>query len=54
MNMIKEYLRRKKASTNDLDTLADKLESVFNLDDISTITIELLDKFETLNLKTNI
>lgn len=54
MNMIKEYLRRKKASTNDLDTLADKLESVFNLDDISNITIELLDKFETLNLKTNI
>jgi len=54
MNMIKEYLRRKKASTADLDTLADKLESVFNLDDINNITMEFLDKFETLNIKTNI
>ncbi len=54
MNMIKEYLRRNKASTEDLDTLADKLESVFNLDDIYNITMEFLDKFETLNIKTNI
>ena len=54
MNMIKEYLRRKKETSTDLDSLADKLENVFNLDDISNLTIEFLDKFETMNIKTNI
>lgn len=52
--MIKEYLRRKKETSTDLDSLADKLENVFNLDDISNLTIEFLDKFETMNIKTNI
>ena len=51
MNMIKEYLRRKKSSTVDLDLLANKLENVFNLEDVNNITKELLNSFETLNLK---
>jgi hypothetical protein len=46
--MIKEYLKRKKFdSASDLDMLTNKLENVFNLDDISNITKELLEKFET-------
>ena len=46
--MIKEYLKRKKIDpTNDLDILTNKLENVFNIDDISNITKEFLDKFET-------
>lgn len=48
--MIKEYLRQKKTSTNDLDILTTKLENVFTLDDINCLTKELLNKFETLNL----
>jgi hypothetical protein len=48
MDMIKEYLKRKKIdSTNDLDILTNKLQNVFSIDDISNITKELLDKFET-------
>lgn len=53
MNMIKEYLRRKKTSTSDLDTLADQLENSFNLEDINSLTKELLSQFETLNLSKN-
>jgi hypothetical protein len=50
MNMIKEYLRQKKTSTNDLDILTTKLESVFTLDDINCLTKELLNKFDSLNI----
>ena len=46
MNMIKEYLRRKKSSTVDLDLLANKLENVFNLEDVNSITKELLNSFD--------
>jgi hypothetical protein len=48
--MIKEYLRQKKTSTNELDILTTKLENVFSLDDINCLTKELLNQFETLNL----
>lgn len=49
--MIKEYLRRKKAPpTSDLDSLAYQLENSFNLDDINSLTKQLLDEFESLNL----
>lgn len=54
MNMIKEYLRRKKTpTTSDLDSLVNQLENSFNLDDINSITHRLLDKFETLNINNN-
>ncbi len=50
MNMIKEYLRRQKSSTSELDMLTMRLENMFNTNDINSITKELLDKFETLDL----
>lgn len=54
MNMIKEYLRRKKTTTtSDLDSLVNQLENSFNLDDINSITHQLLDQFETLNINNN-
>ncbi len=65
MNMIKEYLNRKDKSSSastsasssaasvtcELDLLASKLESVFTTDDINNLTKELLDKFDSINLK---
>ena len=48
--MIKEYLRRKKTTSIDLDILSNKLENVFTLEDINSLTKEFMDKFETLNL----
>lgn len=51
MNMIKEYLTRKKSNSCELDMLADKLESVFTIDDINNVTKELLDRFDSFNLK---
>ena len=50
MNMIKEYLKCKKQTDSDLDMLTSKLESVFNIDDINSLTKELLNKFEMLDL----
>ena len=52
MNMIKEYLRRRQTTSADLDMLANRLENVINLDDINSLTIELLTQFDSLNLKT--
>ena len=52
MNMIKQYLQRKKVTSTDLNSLADRLENVFSLDDISSLTKELLNQFDTLNIKT--
>ena len=52
MNMIKEYLRRKQATSVDLDMLANRLENVINLDDINSLTIELLTQFDSLNIQT--
>ena len=48
--MIKEYLRRQRSSTSDLDMLTMRLENMFNVSDINSLTKELLDKFETLDL----
>lgn len=53
MNMIKEYLRRKKTHNTDLDLLADQLENSFNLDDINSLTKKLLNQFETINLNSS-
>jgi len=50
MNMIKEYLKCKKANSSDLDKLVDQLENVFNISDINNITKEILDKFDSLDL----
>lgn len=52
MNMIKEYLRRKKVSPTDLDLLTNRLESVINLDGMDTLD-DVLNQFDTLNIKTN-
>lgn len=53
MNMIKEYLKRKKTSNTDLDYLANQLENSFNLDDINCLTKKLLNQFETFNISSN-
>lgn len=53
MDMIKQYLRRKKASVTDLDMLADRLENVISLDDMSSLD-DILNQFDTLNIQTNI
>ena len=53
MNMIKEYLKRKEQSTVELDLLANKLENVFSFDDLNTLTNELLNKFNSINLKSS-
>ncbi|CAF0816411.1 unnamed protein product [Brachionus calyciflorus] len=50
MNMIKEYLRRKKTPNTNLDLLADQLENSFNLDDINSLTKQFLNQFESFNL----
>ena len=52
MDMIKLYLKRKKASVADLDMLADRLENVISLDDMSSLD-DILSQFDTLNIKTN-
>lgn len=52
--MIKQYLRKKKANTTDLDMLADRLESVINLEDINRSSLDdILNQFDTLNIQTN-
>lgn len=53
MNMIKEYLKRKEQSTEDLDLLSNKFQNVFSIADINTLTNELLNKFNTFNLKSS-
>lgn len=50
MNMIKEYLNRKKSNMSELDALANQLENVFTVDDINHVTKELLNKFESFSL----
>ncbi len=51
--MIKEYLKRKEQSTIELDVLSNKFENVFSLDDINSLTNELLNKFDSFNLKSS-
>lgn len=53
MNMIKEYLKRKDQSIVDLDLLSNKFENVFSLDDINTLTNELLNKFNSIDIKSS-
>lgn len=54
MDMIKQYLRKKKANTADLDMLADRLESVINLEDVNRSSLDdILNQFDTLNIQTN-
>lgn len=54
MDMIKQYLRKKKANTADLDMLADRLESVINLEDMNRNSLDdILNQFDTLNIQTN-
>jgi hypothetical protein len=51
--MIKEYLKRKDQSIADLDLLSNKFENVFSLDDINTLTNELLNKFNSIDIKSS-
>jgi len=50
MNMIKEYLKRKHEATSELDILSNKFENTFSMDDISSLTNELLKKFDNFKL----
>lgn len=52
MDMIKLYLKRKKADASDLDMLADRLENVISfVEDISSLD-DILSQFDTLNIQT--
>ncbi len=50
MDMIKQYLRQKKANITDLDMLANRLETVINLEDMNSLD-DILDQFDTLNIQ---
>lgn len=52
MNMIKQYLRRKKALTSELDNLADRLENVIQLEDVNGLD-DILNQFDTLDIKSS-
>jgi hypothetical protein len=52
MDMIKQYLRQKKANITDLDILANRLETVINLEDMNSLD-DILDQFDTLNIQAN-
>ena len=52
MDMIKQYLRQKKANITDLDMLANRLETVINLEDMNSLD-DILDQFDTLNIQAN-
>ncbi len=53
MDMIKLYLKRKKASVVDLDMLADRLEHAISFGGVSSQLDDILNQFDTLNIKTN-
>ncbi len=51
--MIKLYLKRKKASVVDLDILADRLENAISFGEMTGQLDDILNQFDTLNIKTN-
>lgn len=49
MDMVKQYLLRQKKSPSNLDSLAERLESVINLNDMGSLD-KILNEFDTMNI----
>ena len=49
MDMVKQYLIQKKKSASNIDSLAERLETVINLNDMSSLD-KILNEFDTLNI----